>query len=471
MNDYLLEIGQNKATRKIASGIGLPVPEKLQRSKEPWSNSDLSGHRCLVSGKGSLHSYIAQAIGKMGGQIYCQLPQQDFEDSYGRVGDKASFLGEGDKAPPVNSLVFDATHIKHPSELSQLYQFFHHHIRTLKKNGRIIVIGKPFQEEEDVEAAATFRALEGFVRSCAKEVGRKGSTGILITVESNPTAQNRLEPVLAFLLSNRSSFISGQVFRVTGSVPSDGLLDLNRSLKGKVALVTGAARGIGAATVRSLSNEGATVICLDRPNDEDLLSKVALDNGAHVLPLDLMEQHAEQKIQEFVVQNFGGIDIVINNAGITRDKTLAKMASDHWNSAMQVNLISVINICSTLLTKGLRDGGRAVCLSSIAGIAGNFGQTNYSASKAGIIGFVKSLSQQVAKRGITVNAIAPGFIETRLTQAIPFITREAGRRLSNVSQGGLPGDIANAITFLASPGGVGINGEVIRVCGGSLIGA
>jgi 3-oxoacyl-[acyl-carrier protein] reductase len=131
----------------------------------------------------------------------------------------------------------------------------------------------------------------------------------------------------------------------------------------------------------------------------------------------------------------------------------------------------VTRITEALLEGTMREGGRFIFLSSIAGIAGNMGQTNYSASKAGVIGLVRFLETKLADQGITANAIAPGFIETRLTAAIPFMIREAARRMNNLGQGGLPDDVAQAINFLASPGAQGLNGQVIRVCGGSLVGA
>jgi 3-oxoacyl-[acyl-carrier protein] reductase len=148
------------------------------------------------------------------------------------------------------------------------------------------------------------------------------------------------------------------------------------------------------------------------------------------------------------------------------------MSPEQWSLAVEVNLGAVIRINDALLAKKvLRDGGRIVCLSSVSGIAGNRGQTNYSASKAGIVGYVDALAPKVAKRGITVNAIAPGFIETRLTEAMPVVIREAARRLSALGQGGQPTDVGQAITFLATPGAAGITGSVLRVCGGALVGA
>jgi len=166
------------------------------------------------------------------------------------------------------------------------------------------------------------------------------------------------------------------------------------------------------------------------------------------------------------------VDIVVHNAGITRDKTLAKMSEDWWRQAVEVNLAAVVRINEALLgAKAIREGGRIICLSSVAGIAGNVGQSNYAASKRGLVSYVAYLAAEVASDGITVNAIAPGFIETRLTAVMPVMIREGARRLSALGQGGQPEDVGHAITFLATPGSVGITGSVLRVCGGALVGA
>ncbi|MBK7976937.1 MAG: SDR family oxidoreductase [Deltaproteobacteria bacterium] len=193
--------------------------------------------------------------------------------------------------------------------------------------------------------------------------------------------------------------------------------------------------------------------------------------GGVALAVDITDAGAPAKIAETVKKDFGAIDVVIHNAGVTRDKTLARMTGELWDSAIDINLGAVVRITDALLPDLLKDGGRIVCLSSVAGIAGNVGQTNYSASKAGIIGFVTALAPKLASRGITVNAIAPGFIETRLTAAIPFAIREGGRRLASLAQGGQPEDVGQALTFLAMPASQGVTGSVLRVCGGAFIGA
>ena len=155
-------------------------------------------------------------------------------------------------------------------------------------------------------------------------------------------------------------------------------------------------------------------------------------------------------------------DIVVHNAGITRDRTLARMSDDEWDSVLAVNLESIERI-----NAALTDVSRIVCVSSMSGIAGNRGQANYATSKAGVIGIVEA----GAPDGSTINAVAPGFIETRMTAAMPLATREAGRRMNSLSQGGLPVDVAETIAWMASPGSAGVNGNVVRVCGQSLIGA
>jgi 3-oxoacyl-[acyl-carrier protein] reductase len=179
-----------------------------------------------------------------------------------------------------------------------------------------------------------------------------------------------------------------------------------------------------------------------------------------------------QLVATHLLEAHGGVDIVVHNAGVTRDRTLGRMDEAAWDQALTINLAAVAATTEALLRrKVLRDGGRVVCLSSIAGIAGNVGQTNYAASKAGIIGLVRHLGASLAGRGIAVNAVAPGFIETRMTAAVPLFIREAGRRLSSLGQGGLPVDVAEVITFLSSPGAAALSGSVIRVCGGGFIGA
>ena len=245
----------------------------------------------------------------------------------------------------------------------------------------------------------------------------------------------------------------------------------DRPLAGRKALVTGASRGIGEAIAQVLAREGAEVLCLDVPQAQSGLDAVAKAVGGSALALDITAADAPERLLEEAKQR-GGFDIVVHNAGILRDKTIAKMTEANWRQVLAVNLEAPLKISEKLLEgQGLRPGGRIVGVSSISGIAGNLGQTNYATSKAGVIGLVQQLAPRAASLGVTVNAVAPGFIETQMTAKIPLAIREAGRRMNSMSQGGLPVDVAEAIAWFAHPASGGVNGQVVRVCGQSLLGA
>ncbi|MEV6240705.1 3-oxoacyl-ACP reductase [Lentzea sp. NPDC051838] len=354
---------------------------------------------------------------------------------------------------PHGALVFDASDVASVSDLRQLHDFFHPAITRLGPCGRVIVIGRS-------PDSIAQRALEGFVRSVGKEL-RRGGTANLVYVADG--AEDGVESTLRFLLSGRSAYVSGQVVHVSTNAAVG-------TLEGKVALVTGASRGIGEAIATVLGREGAHVVCLDVPAAGDELSKVANAVGGSALQLDITGDPA--RLTSYLLERHGGVDVVVHNAGITRDKTLARMDADKWDAVLEVNLGCQERINAALLDGDvLREGGRIVGVSSIAGIAGNVGQTNYATSKAGVIGMVKSLAPVLAARGATINAVAPGFIETKMTAAVPLMTREVGRRMNSLSQGGLPVDVAETVAWFASPGSGGVNGNVVRVCGQMLLGA
>jgi 3-oxoacyl-[acyl-carrier protein] reductase len=243
-------------------------------------------------------------------------------------------------------------------------------------------------------------------------------------------------------------------------------------LQGKVAVVTGAARGIGAAIAQVLARDGATVVAVDVPSAGEALASVANRVGGTALQLDVTSADAGRRIAGHAHDRHGGLDVMVHNAGITRDRLLVNTDRDRWASVLAVNLESQLRIDDVLLgERGLSDGGRVVSLSSTSGIAGNRGQASYAASKAGVIGMVQARAREVAARGITYNAVAPGFVETVLTARIPLATREVGRRINSLSQGGQPVDVAETVAWFAQPGTAGVTGQVLRVCGQSLLGA
>lgn len=475
--DLLLEVGKNPQARKLVKTLGLPIPlpERLRRDEGPWTAMPLKDERVLVGAGGApeLLGAVAESLAAAGADPFVEGPAEWLRlfagpgESYARPARAVGTLGEGVR---VTALLFDASGLKNAAALRALYDFFHPNLSRLTRSGRAIVVARGLGDPAPEEALAQ-AAVEGFVRSLAKEAGRSGATVNLIRVERG--AEGRLNGVLRFLASAKSAFITGQPIDVTAAAQGTPPALFVRPLERKVALVTGAARGIGQATARLLAQEGAHVVCLDRPADDGPTSQLAREIGGTALLVDIGAPDAPGQIAD-ALQRSGGGDIVVHNAGITRDKTLARMSADVWDAVLEINLGAVARVTTELERRGktgLKDGGRVICLSSVSGIAGNVGQTNYSASKAGIVGYVRALAPRLASRGITVNAIAPGFIETRLTAAIPLAIREVARRMSALGQGGQPEDVGQAIVFLASPGAQGITGSVLRVCGGSLVGA
>jgi 3-oxoacyl-[acyl-carrier protein] reductase len=368
----------------------------------------------------------------------------------------------------LSALVFDATAARVPADLAQLRDFFVGSLRRVHASGRVVIIGRA-TEGEDPTVDATRQALDGIVRSLAKEM-RAGTTANMVLVDGDADGST-VEGALRFFLSGRSAYVDGQVLKLS-SAQAPAPSDWTKPLAGKVAVVTGAARGIGAAIARVLARDGASVVVADLPAAGESLAKVANTIGGTALQLDIASPDAPEQLIGYVTERFGGVDIVIHNAGITRDKLLANMKPEAWDPVIAVNLESQLRVNAALLSSGaLRSGGRVVCLASTSGIAGNRGQTNYAASKAGVIGMVRASAASFAEQGATINAIAPGFIDTDMTHAIPFATREVARRISSLQQAGLPVDVAEAIAFLSQSAAGGVNGQVLRVCGQNMVGA
>jgi 3-oxoacyl-[acyl-carrier protein] reductase len=459
MSDRYARLANAPVLGSVVKTAGLPVPVELERHSP--GDPVIRGRVLLGAAPGGrLVGPVARVLASAGAAAATEL-RDDLRVAAAEAGLDAAVwnpetAGEGES---FKALVFDATGIAATGDLGELRAFFGPTIRRVERSGRVIVLGTPPGDCADAGEATAQRALEGFTRSVAKEV-RRGATGQLVLIE--PGADDGLESTMRFLLSPRSAYVSGQVIRVRRA-DSPPVADWDRPLQGGVALVTGASRGIGAAIAAVLERDGAHVIGLDVPD---------LGEGME-LALDVTDPEAPRTIATHLAREHGGADVIVHNAGITRDKTLGRMDEERWDSVIAVNLTAPERITAALLEHegGLKDAARIVCVSSISGIAGNAGQTNYATSKAGVIGLVEALAPSAAERGATVNAVAPGFIETEMTARMPLATREVGRRMNSLSQGGRPVDVAETIGWLASPASGGVNGNVVRVCGQSLLGA
>lgn len=439
MADRYLNFTGTAPGRFLIRRLGLPQPSNLRRwtPERPFLEGELLH---VTAGKSAYESELSRVLSRT--HLKPTTP---------------------DSSRPT-AIVLDATGIADTPALSEVHAALHPVVRSVAENGRVVVLGAPLSPTDHHQAAAQ-QALEGFVRSLGKELGR-GRTATLVRMRSAAAA----ESTLRFLLSPRSAYVSGQVIEVGEAEPA-APFTWDRPLSGRTALVTGAARGIGAAVAEVLARDGAHVVVLDVPSAQAELVRVADRLKGTALPLDITAEDAGERMASALAP--GGLDILIHNAGITRDRKLANMPADRWNSVLDVNLTSVLRTTDALLKSGtLNRGGSVVATASIAGIAGNVGQTNYAASKAGIMGLVRSLAPgALAEYGVTVNAVAPGFIETKMTAAVPLFIREAGRRMNSLGQGGLPVDVAEATAWLASPASGGVRGQVVRVCGQSLLGA
>ncbi|WP_028923873.1 3-oxoacyl-ACP reductase [Pseudonocardia acaciae] len=439
MTDWYARMLNAPVGGPLARRLGLPRPAELRRHHP---GQPLVDGPVLIGAAGPSR--------RLADHVQALLEPDATADPGGRLG----------------AAVLDATGLAELAELGAAMEFLRTCVRRLGPSGRLLVLAGPPERADGVEAAAARQALEGLVRSVAKEL-RDGATANLVLVadDADPRAG---DSTVRFLLSARSAYVDGQVIRIDPARTDGG-----PPPAGRVAVVTGAARGIGAATAEVLARDGATVVCVDLPAHGEALAATANRTGGTALQLDITTPDAPARLVSHLRERHGGLDVVVHNAGVNRDKLLANMDAERWDTVLAVNLRAQLDLNAALLSDHgpLRPGGRIVSVSSTTGIAGNRGQTNYAASKAGIIGMVRALAPSAAERSVTVNAVAPGFIETEMTGAMPLATREAGRRINSLRQGGLPVDVAETIAWLAEPGTGGVTGQVVRVCGQSMLGA
>ncbi|MGY1849107.1 3-oxoacyl-ACP reductase [Blastococcus sp. SYSU DS1021] len=451
MADWYTNFANSGFGTTITKQLGLPRPAELRRY-EPGQPL-LPGPVVVGSaGQGRLRDTVTAVLRDAGVTVQSPVTADGGTD--------------GEK---LGAVVLDATGLTGPADLASAHDFLAPAIKRLRASGRVLVLADPPSDAGSPAQAAARQAVDGLVRSIGKEL-LNGSTANALFVPEG--AEASLASPLRFFLSGRSAYVDGQLLTVSpADVPANP--DEEKPLAGKVAVVTGAARGIGAAIAKVLSRDGAHVVAVDVPAAGEQLAKVANEIGGTAVALDITAEDAGPRLVQQLVARHGGVDVVVHNAGITRDKLLVNMDAARWNSVMAVNLQAQLDITQALLDAegALRPGARVVCVSSQSGIAGNRGQTNYAASKAGVIGMVRAWAPEFAGRNATINAVAPGFIVTEMTAKMPFGTREIGSRINSLQQGGLPVDVAETIAWLSQPASAGVNGQTVRVCGQSMLGA
>ena len=448
MTDTYLDLVSSGLPKTVAKKLGLPRPTALRRYTpgEPLVDGPV-----LVLNDPASEAEASELAGLL----------LDWDVDVHRHGDAGERFA---------AVVVVLTGIAAPGDLGEPMLRLAPVLRGLMPGGRVVTVSRSPRDVQAPAVAAARQGVDGMLRSLAKEL-RGGSTanGLVLADDAQVTDPSVLG-ALRFLLSRKSAFVDGQLLEVSpgGTLPSDP----DRPLDGQVAVVTGGARGIGAAIARTLARDGATVVVVDVPASGDALAAVANEVRGSALQLDVTADDAASRILEHVGRRHGRLDILVHNAGILRDKLLVNMTPEKWDPVLAVNVTAPVRITEEVLASGrLGSAPRIVCLASTSGIAGNRGQTNYGASKAGVIGLVRAAAPALAAAGGTITAVAPGFIETDMTARIPFAMRELARRLSSLQQGGQAIDVAETVAFLASPQAGGLNGQVVRVCGQNMVGA
>lgn len=447
MTDRYTDFVNTPVGKKLTSALGLPKPAPLKRY-DP-AEPQVPG-MVLAIGESSAFETVVQ-------------------DLVSRHVDVRRNLGSKDRP---HAVLIGVDHVRTVEELEHGLMQAQAAVKSLARNGRVIVLSKHPDLATELVDHTLAVGITGFVRSLAHEL-RGGATanGIQFTTDPAAGQLSALVEAVNFFLSKRSVFVSGQFLPVDPNADI-GQVDRVYPLSGKVALVTGAARGIGAQIARTLARDGAQVVGIDMPASGDALADVCNEIGGIAVQLDITALDASERIFAALRQRGLKADIVVHNAGITRDRLFVNMDAMQFNQVMEVNLAAQLRFNNAFLMSDVQGKApRIVSLASTSGIAGNRGQTNYATSKAGVMGMVAASAPLLAAAGGSINAVAPGFIETEMTAKIPFATREVARRLNSLQQGGKPEDVAEVIAFLVSDASAGVNGRTLRVCGQNLVGA
>lgn len=458
MSDRYLELVNSGIIGKVASQLGLPKPSPLRRTDPKAIDKPLVSGPVVILGTGKDADAIAEALLDWDLDVRRSLPA-------------------GGQDVRVGATLVVLTEITSPADLHSPVLELGGLLKRLTRSGRVITVHRDPRGTGDVTLAAARNGVDGFLRSLSKEL-RYGSTGNgLVLAEDVGVTSTPVIGALRFFLSARSAFVSGQLLPI-GSESGQTPPDWTRPLAGKVAVVTGAARGIGAAIAQTLHRDGAQVIGVDVPAAGESLARVMNSISGIALQADITAPDAGSRIIETAQRRFGRLDLFVHNAGVLRDKLLVNMKPEQWDLVIAINVQAQLSLNEQLLAASdtadnplSPDGLHIVSLASTSGIAGNRGQTNYGYSKAAVIGMVRAQAAAFGPASQhTINAVAPGFIETDMTARIPPIPRQVARRVNSLQQGGQPVDVAEAIAFLAAPQSVGINGQVLRVCGQNVVG-
>ena len=448
--------------RKVTARAGLAEPPVLRRGRVrptgPVALASLPG--------GGIAAEVLDALGVAPVEPLLDLPGNRTPDEKGRPQPPRYSTRPG-------ALVVDATGLRSIAELELVRQVLRPVMKWLERSGRVIFLATEADAVPGVESKAVAQGLDGLMRTVGKELGG-GATANLVWLADGVRPAD-LASTVSFLLEGRSAFVSGQAWRVAPGKAAPAPVE-DRPFEGRIVVVTGAARGIGAAIARTFHRDGAALVVVDVPAAGDGLAKVANELRGSALQLDITGPDAGVRIAEHVARVHGPdarIHAMVHNAGITRDKMLANLDEQLWASVLDVNLAAQLRINEVLLRDSpgaLASDGRIIGIASTSGWAGNKGQANYAASKAGVMGLVHAMRDDLADRQLTTNGVAPGFIETDMTAAIPYVQREVFRRVNSLSQGGQPVDVAETIAYLCEPASAGVDGQVIRVCGQNMVG-
>ncbi|GAB5032993.1 3-ketoacyl-acp reductase [Nannochloropsis oceanica] len=520
--DLLLELSQKAALRPWLAKLGLPTPVQLDRGIQTcFSSPPLAGRPITLVGPQNAAAGTIDALSiiftqKLGAKLSGPSSSNVLVDTtWVRSPADVSTLAMQVLQP------LAARKLKH-GRIVLLSSHMPGDVMSTSLSSGLASLVRSFAKEMGPTGTnVNIVNMRGFFHSTSSL-----STSFLSSPFSLSPSPDSLALVawpLAFLLLPDAAFITGQEFIInvgtssTATAATDTTAAMSRWLEnlppssstssssssssfsssskegllnGKSCLVTGSSRGIGEAITLRLAREGARVIGVDLPGTSTQLQALMDRVGGVGLPLDLTVEGVEERLKELVRKegNGGKIDCLVHNAGLTKDKTLRRMTPEQFHQVVKVNLEAVLNINKAFGLayqdeqeggangqdeEFLNPGGRIVLLSSINGIAGAFGQTNYSFTKAALSSYAQSLAPILASRGpsgSTINAIAPGFIETDMTQSIPALGKFLGRRANAFSQGGLADDVAAVVAFLCCDGSGGMSGQTLRVCGLNAVG-